>query len=155
HDHQPVVLIQDGNAALLRVQHPSPWDLPRDRLSSDEKERLGFQGAVHQDPPVGDGALDVGPVHAQMPGHDAVQTAGLCDERDGGHPRFGSPAAWCVGSPAAPPAGSAFDSRRAPDSTRRSAPITMQESATLNTGQTWKSMKSTTLPETPGPRTIR
>ena len=34
-------------------------------------------------------------------------------------------------------------------------PITTHESATLNTGQTWKSMKSTTPPETPVPCSTR
>ena len=41
------------------------------------------------------------------------------------------------------------------DATTMITPITTQESATLNTGQMWKSMKSTTLPETPVPCSTR
>src|SRR5439155_3710897 len=149
HHGQELVLVPHRDRRALPRHPPQPLQPHRDPLPAGQGERLRPGPPGHVDPPLGDGALDVGTRQPELPGHHDVQPAGLRAELHvGGRP--GHPAA-----PGRPEARRRSGDRKNPDRMIRAAPITMALSAALNTGHHRKSMKSTTLPERPLPRTAR
>src|SRR5207244_6983009 len=104
-------------------------------------------------------ALHLGPRDPQGRRSHAVETPGLLGH-EGTRTWHGYQASGPAGAseppgPVGPSPTARAVGRRNPAAINTSAPITMQESAALNTGHTWKSMKSLTWPDTPGPWTIR
>src|SRR5918996_904361 len=138
HHREAVVLVPDRHAAGLGQNLSRCPDVRVDPLATTQAERLRARLAVDQDRAPGDGPLDVGPGHPGQVGHDRIQPA-----RDGVQPHD---ADGCRRR---------ARSRRMPAISSTTAPMTSAVSARLNTGHTWKSMKSTTSPEKPGPRIAR
>src|SRR6266540_3364963 len=131
HHHQVIVLVSNRHRIGIGLQGAGFGHRGLHGLPTGQPERLRPDQPVHGDPALGDGSLGVGPGDPQARRNRLVQPARRRGE-GGGHVR-----------------------RFRPVRATRIAPITMAESATLNTGHTWKSMKSTTRPEIPGPRMIR
>ena len=85
---------------------------------------------VNGDEPRRDRPLDIGARHTREPREDHVQPTGFADERLSRHRAVGS-GSWDVAND---------------ETASTTAPTTIAASATLKTGQTWKSTKSTTRP---------
>src|SRR6266540_14050 len=143
-DHQQVViLIGDGQRARLGGHLAGLWDQGLDAFASGQAVRFLAAPAVDQDQALGDRPLYVSPRYSELPRDHGIEPTGVCGERGRIHLSCRSQSLSAAGC------------RRSPARRMTRAPTTMAESARLNTGQTWKSMKSMTSPDTPGPRMIR
>ena len=145
HDHEEVVvLVADRHGRALGGDRLVPLDLERHPLPTAQAEGLRPRLAVDLHLPRGDRALDVRSRLAGHPRDDGIEPALLGDERS---PHRGAAVGSGCSFPGLPPA--VPWRSRVPTHASMIAPITIAESARLKTGQTWKSMKSTTRPRKP------